>query len=248
GYPDFGSEEYAQEIEEIRRIGGAENTALTTIERTADQEELVFFWLVDDVDTERPPGQWLRIGQEVSVAEEQSLIDSARTLAQLGVAQANAGIIAWTGKWFPGDGQAPQPRPVSVINHIAGNDGSDLTIQDPDWRSFDDTPPFPDYVSGHATFGGASYAVLESIFGEDYEFSTITQELDGVTRSFSSFEEAARENTESRFFAGVHVRSAGIEGETAGFAAAQAILDTLAAPLTGEPTFGTLATTPWILA
>ncbi|NJL83144.1 MAG: hypothetical protein HC890_09650 [Chloroflexaceae bacterium] len=69
-YPEFGSEQYAQEIEEIRRIGGAENTALTTIERTADQEELVLFWLVDDPDTERPPGQWLRIGQESRLRKE----------------------------------------------------------------------------------------------------------------------------------------------------------------------------------
>ncbi|NJL83145.1 MAG: hypothetical protein HC890_09655 [Chloroflexaceae bacterium] len=69
----------------------------------------------------------------ISVTEGESLIESARTLALLGVAQANAGIIAWTAKWFPTDSLAPQPRPVSVINHIAGVDGSDLTIQDPDW-------------------------------------------------------------------------------------------------------------------
>lgn len=230
-YPEFGSLQYALEIEEVRRFGGRSDTATTSLLRTADQTELAFFWREDEADTERPPGQYFRIAQEILLNEGSSLLDSARTLALVSIAQANAGIVAWEAKWNPPDGLAPQPRPGSVINFIAAADGVAATIADPDWQPLFDNPPFPDYISGHATFGGAAFGVLERIFGENYVFSSTSQDLIGVTRSWTSFDQAALENALSRVYGGVHVRSAGLLGVESGAEIANFVFDNLATAL-----------------
>jgi hypothetical protein len=111
-----------------------------------------------------------------------------------------------------------QQRPYNTI----AQDNLTGATYDPDWRPLLDTPPFPDYVSGHATFGGAAAAVLSDFFGEDISFEIASQELPGVTRTFSgsgdlsSFEEAALENANSRFYAGVHLESSNLDGLAAG--------------------------------
>jgi hypothetical protein len=79
----------------------------------------------------------------------------------------------------------------------------------------DFTPPFPAYVSGHATFGGALFQVLRHVFG-DASFTFVSDEYNGVTvdnqghvrpylpRTFSGFTQAERENARSRIYLGVH--------------------------------------------
>jgi len=67
------------------------------------------------------------------------------------------------------------------------------------------TPPFPGYVSGHATFGGAVFTILADFYGTDNVHFTIgSDELPGVTRSFDSFSAASLENAWSRVWLGVH--------------------------------------------
>jgi hypothetical protein len=84
------------------------------------------------------------------------------------------------------------------------------TISDPNWKPLLDTPPFPDYMSGHSTFGGAFAGVLTYFYGENYHFQAVSQELPGVIRSFDSFNEAAYEDAVSRVYGGVHVREASV--------------------------------------
>lgn len=202
----LGTELYATEIEEVRRVGGRFDTEVTTIDRTPDQTELTFFWAYDRADTFRPYGQLNQITQEVAVREEGSLLENARLFAALNVALADAAIVAWDAKY-----DYVQPRPDDVIaGGIADSDGLNSTVGDPDWVPLLDTPPFPDYISGHSTFGGAWAAVLTNFFGENYEFQAVSQELPGVIRSFGSFEQAGSEDALSRIYGGIHVREATI--------------------------------------
>ncbi len=78
------------------------------------------------------------------------------------------------------------------------------------------TPPFPEYVSGHSTFSGAAAAVLTSVFGSSYTFTTSSVGLPGVTRSYSSFEQAAADAGESRIDGGIHFDFSNQAGLTAG--------------------------------
>jgi membrane-associated phospholipid phosphatase len=84
------------------------------------------------------------------------------------------------------------------------------------------SPPFPAYISGHATFAGAWAGVMKSFFGTDnVTFTANTEDpfiANGVTRTFTSFSAAAAENARSRIYLGVHYQwdaDAGISSGTA---------------------------------
>jgi hypothetical protein len=213
GPPEYGSEEFILETEQVRLFGGRADTDSTQLLRTEDQTEIAQFWAYDRQDTFRPPGQWIEIAQSVALDQGNSLEENARLFAQLNVALADAGIVAWDTKYT-----FDQQRPYNTI----GQDELSGATFDPDWRPLLDTPPFPDYISGHATFGGAAASVLESFFGEDVSFEVSSQELPGITRTFtgsgdlSSFEEAALENANSRLYAGVHLNSSNLDGLATG--------------------------------
>jgi len=223
--PAFGSDQYAEEIEEVRRLGGAEDTALTDVVRTEEQSEIALFWLYDRSDSYRPFGQWNQIAQEIAVREGNSLVENARLFAQLNIAIADAVIVGWDAKYT-----YAVPRPGQTITELAGSDGRKDTVGDPEWESFVDEPPFPDYVSGHGMLGPAAVEVLESTFGENYAFEAVSQELPGVVRSFGSFDEAALENGLSRLYAGAHNRSAALQGLENGTAVGEYVVANISQP------------------
>ncbi len=211
----LGTSLYAQEIEEVRTLGGRSNTARTTVTRTTDQTDIAYFWAYDRADTFRPYGQLNQIAQEVAVREGNTLAENARLFAQLNIALADAAIVAWDAKY-----DYVQPRPDDVIaGGIAENDNFAFTVGDPNWQPLLDTPPFPDYISGHSTFGGAFAGVMTNFFGDNYEFTVVSQEftaasnadlqqLSSPTRTYGSFYEAAYDDAISRIYGGVHVREA----------------------------------------
>jgi CARDB len=215
GPPKYGSDEYVREVEQIRHLGGLRETDLSYINRTQEQTEIAQFWAYDRQDTFRPAGQWNEIAQQVALERGNSLEDNALLFAQLNVAMADAGIVAWDTKYI-----FNQQRPIHNIK-----------IEDKDWRPLLPTPPFPDYISGHSAFGGAAARVLENFFGEDIELEIHSQELPGVTRTFtsfgniSSFEQAAIENANSRLYGGVHLDSSNVDGLTTGQKVADYVLD-----------------------
>src|SRR5262249_26460577 len=75
----------------------------------------------------------------------------------------------------------------------------------PLWRPFLQTPPFPEFPSGHSVISTAAATVLTYLFGDDFHFSdTIETEFDLPSRSFHSFLDAAKEASASRYYAGIH--------------------------------------------
>ena len=223
GPPAFSSPNYADDINEVRRKGGLLDTNVTTVERDEEETEIAQFWSYDRPDTFRPPGQWNQIAQEVAIDEGNSLEDNALLFAELNVAMADAGIVAWNGKYA-----YEQIRPVTAIRN-ADNDNNPNTTADPNWEPLITTPNFPDYISGHSAFGGAAAGVLEDFFGNDVSFETPSQELPGVSREFisssdgSSFRQAAIENADSRLFGGVHVDISNVDGVAIGFDVADSV-------------------------
>jgi membrane-associated phospholipid phosphatase len=214
GLPAYGSDQYAVELNQVQRLGGIDSP-----DQTGEQAEIALFWGYDRPDTFRPPAQWDQIAQTIAIKEGTSLLTNARLFAHLNVAQADAGIAAWQTKYVYN-----QLRPITAIR-IADQDGNDQTIADPNWQSFLPTPPFPDYISGHATFGGAAAAVLEAYFGQNYAFTMTSQEMPGVYRSFDSFAAAADENGISRIYGGVHIEAANRDGVMTGRNVANYVLN-----------------------
>ena len=224
GPPAFSSPNYAEDINQVRRLGGLVDTEVTTVERTEEETEIAQFWSYDRPETFRPPGQWNEIAQEVALDQGNSLEDNALLFARLNVAMADAGIVTWDGKYA-----YEQLRPVTAIRN-ADDDNNPNTTADPEWEPLIPTPAFPDYISGHSAFGGAAAGVLEDFFGKDVEFEIPSQELPGVSRLFtgsgstSSFRQAAQENANSRLFGGVHVDISNVDGVAIGFDVGNSII------------------------
>jgi PAP2 superfamily len=197
GPPSLDSQQYAEDYNEVKELGAAVGST-----RTEDQTEIALFW-ADGAGTETPPGHWNSIAQIIGAAQGTTLEENARLFALLNIAMADAAICSWDAKytyhfW----------RPVTAI-----------AFAEPqlNWMSFIVTPPFPDYTSGHSTFSAAAATVLPLFFGtEDLPFTTGSDFLPGVFRSFSTCEDAAEEAALSRIYGGIHFRTASEDGLQAG--------------------------------
>jgi membrane-associated phospholipid phosphatase len=197
GPPALDSQQYAADYEEVKQLGAAVGST-----RTEDQTEIALFW-ADGAGTETPSGHWNSIAQTIAAARGNTLEENARLFALLNIAMADAAICAWDAKYT-----FDFWRPVTAI-----------AFAEPElnWMSFIVTPPFPDYVSGHSTFSAAAATVLPLFYGtEDLPFTTGSDFLPGVFRSFSTCLDAAEEAALSRIYGGIHFRSASEDGLQAG--------------------------------
>ena len=97
-------------------------------------------------------------------------------------------------------------RPITAIQ-LADQTGNPDTAADPGWLPLNNTPPNPSFVSGHGAVSGAASTVLANFFGTDkVGFSLASEDLKGVTHSFSTFSAAAIEAENSVVWGGIHFR------------------------------------------
>jgi hypothetical protein len=86
-----------------------------------------------------------------------------------------------------------------------------------EWNALLQTPPFPEYTSGHSVISAAAATVLTNQFGKNYAFRDTTEkQYLGMERSFASIEEASNEAGISRLYGGIHFRSAIKQGKEQG--------------------------------
>jgi hypothetical protein len=195
GPPALTSPTYARDFNEVKNVGGKVSTV-----RTADQTEIARFWF-------EGPGAWNTIARTVAVSRSLDARDSARLLALMNMAVADAYIAGFKIRYV-----YDSWRPITAIRE-GDNDGNDATAGDPTWDSHQNTPAVSDYPSTQSTFSGAAAVVLASVLGDQVNFSvTSGKPFEGIKRSFSSFSQAARESADSRVYAGIHFRSACEDG------------------------------------
>ena len=141
-----------------------------------------------------PGGHWMGI---VGLAARRAGADpvrSADAYARTAVALADGFISSWEEKYRSG-----MPRPETVIN----------ARLDETWQPLLQTPPFPEYTSGHSVISTAAAAVLTDAFGPRFAFVDSTELAYGLpVRRFASFEAAAAEAAVSRLYGGIHFRQA----------------------------------------
>jgi hypothetical protein len=215
--PALTSVAYTRAFNEVREYGGA-----TGSRRTADQTHLAAFWYeLSDIG-------WNRIARVVSRQQPLDLADRARLFALLNAALADGYIAGWDSKlhydfW----------RPVSAIR-LAETDGNPATQPDARWSSLLPTPPIQDHPSTHSVLGAAAAGVLAGVLGRDdiaFSFASATADPANPVRHFASFSDAARENADSRIFAGLHFRFATDAGLQLGDRIARYTLANMLRPL-----------------
>jgi hypothetical protein len=149
-----------------------------------------------------PGGHWMGIAATAAHKSRASLMQSAEAYARTAIALADGFISVWDEKY-----RSNVVRPETVINgHL-----------DESWQPLLQTPPFPEYTSGHSGISTAAALVLTDQFGDGFAFTDSTEVAYGLpARSFTSFNQAAAEAALSRLYGGIHYRMAIEEGITQG--------------------------------
>jgi len=213
--PALNSAEYAKAMREVQTFG-----AINSIERTPEQTMLAKFWS-DFSYTSTPPGHWNEVARFLANEHQLALLESARLFAALNLAMADAAIVCWNAKYHYNFW-----RPVTAIHH-ADEDGNPQTHANADWRPLLKTPPHPEYVSGHAAFSSAAATILNSFFPNGTKFSVTSETVPDTVRTYSSFDDCAREIAQSRVHGGIHFRFSGENGLLLGRTVADLVLQSL---------------------
>jgi hypothetical protein len=226
--PAVTSPEYAAAYNEVKRLGG--DGIHTPTDRTPGQTEIGLFWAYDGTPSLcAPPRLYNQITMKIAALKHSDVVATARLLALVNTALADAGTSSWESKFYYNFW-----RPITGIRESdAGTgpsllgDGNSATIGDPNFWPLgapasnltgpNFTPPFPAYPSGHATFGGALFETLRNFYHTDHiAFDFTSDEFNGVTvdsggnvrelksRHFATLSQAEEENGQSRIYLGIH--------------------------------------------
>jgi hypothetical protein len=149
-----------------------------------------------------PGGHWMNITAVACRKDSANILRSAQAYAMSGIAMYEAFISCWDEKY-----RSEYIRPVTAIHENV----------DKKWQPFLQTPPFPEYTSGHSVVSSSVATVLTRLFGDNFAF-TDDYELPyiGISRSFPSFMKASEEACISRLYGGIHFRSAIDNGRSQG--------------------------------
>ncbi len=200
--PAIDSDDYTQAYDEVRQLG-----RFQSMQRTPDQTHIALWWK-DFVESSHN-----RLARDLVVAEDLDTAATARLFALLNAAVFDAYVSSFWNKFHYNHW-----RPYTAIRW-AENDGNEETVADLTWNNTHrHTYAFPSYPSAHGTACAAAMTVLEETFGRGFAFDMSTPEVDIAgpfseklamnppTRSFDSFQGAARECADSRIYLGIHFR------------------------------------------
>jgi hypothetical protein len=149
-----------------------------------------------------PGGHWMGIAAIAAQSSKADAVKTAEGYALTAIALYDAFIACWDEKY-----RSNVVRPVTVINEYI----------DKGWTPFLQTPPFPEYTSGHSTITAAAAMVLAHLYGDKFAFlDTSDLRYIGMQRYFNSFQEAAAEASISRVYGGIHYRNSVDVGAEAG--------------------------------
>jgi hypothetical protein len=173
---------------------------------TPEQREIAFFWdcnpfmmnvkghVMFATKKISPGGHWMNITNVVCNQVHADFAQSAEAYARVSIALFDSFISCWDEKY-----RSKLIRPETYINQYI----------DEDWVPALQTPPFPEYTSGHSVISAASATTLTDLFGDNFAFTDSTEIEFGLTaRSFKSFYDASAEAAISRMYGGIHYRLA----------------------------------------
>ncbi|MBL6603903.1 MAG: vanadium-dependent haloperoxidase [Cryomorphaceae bacterium] len=160
-----------------------------------------------------PGAHWIGITKIASNMSEKNFEETIYSYTKVSIGIFDAFISNWDEKY-----RSNLVRPETLIN----------TFFDSEWKPILQTPPFPEYTSGHSVISTVSAEILTNIFGDNFLFADNTEVAYGLpVRNFKSFNHAAKEAAISRLYGGIHYRSAIEEGVNQGKKIAYFIINNL---------------------
>ncbi|WP_242675026.1 vanadium-dependent haloperoxidase [Niastella populi] len=149
-----------------------------------------------------PGGHWMNIAG--IAAQQAHLSFNATITVQMltGITIHDAFISCWDEKY-----RSNRIRPETYINRY-------INIK---WQPLLQTPPFPEYTSGHSVVSTAAAEVLTYMLGDKLTYTDNSEEIFEIpARTFTSFRQAADEAAVSRLYGGIHYRDAIVNGQDQG--------------------------------
>jgi len=145
-----------------------------------------------------PGGHWINIAGLAARKANSDFQQTTRAYTFTAITLHDAFISCWDEKY-----RSVLVRPETVINRNL----------DENWLPLLQTPPFPEYTSGHSVASSSAAVILTALFGDNFAFDDNTENEYGLpTRSFRSFAHAADEASISRMYGGIHYRPAIVNG------------------------------------
>ena len=145
-----------------------------------------------------PGGHWIGITAVATRKAKSSFEDTINAYVNVSISLFDAFISCWDEKW-----ETLVVRPETLINQY----------YDEDWLPLLQTPPFPEYTSGHSVISRAAAITLTDLYGENFDFEDTTEVSYGLpARSYKSFINASEEAAISRLYGGIHYMMAITEG------------------------------------
>jgi hypothetical protein len=145
-----------------------------------------------------PGGHWMNITNVACKKAKADFRKSAEAYVRVSLSLVDGFISCWDEKY-----RTRVVRPETYINQYI----------DEEWTPLLQTPPFPEYTSGHSVISTASAVTLTGLFGDNFSFTDSTEVEFGMpSRTFKSFLEASEEAAMSRMYGGIHYRPAVVQG------------------------------------
>ncbi len=204
-YNETKDSKYYKEVMEVFEISKTKTPAMDTTAKYWDDNPFVtehtgHFTAATKKIT--PGGHWLGIASIICKQKNIDAITSAKAIALTSCAIYDGFIACWYMKY-----KTKMPRPITVIRKCIN----------PNWNAYLQTPPFPEYTSGHSVISSAAAAVLTKILGSNISFVDSTEyKYLGLVKTFPSMDSAANQAGISRIYGGIHFRSAVENGKTQG--------------------------------
>lgn len=151
-----------------------------------------------------PGGHWICIADNATRKKGLDLGATAEAYAMVSIALYEGFISCWKEKY-----ESEHIRPETYITQFINKE----------WTPFLQTPPFPEYTSGHSVISSSAAVVMTKYLGENFTFSDSTEMyLNMAPRTYESFQAAANEAAISRMYGGIHFRPGIENGQAQGAA------------------------------
>ncbi|RPD46645.1 vanadium-dependent haloperoxidase [Paracnuella aquatica] len=185
---------------------------------TEDEKQIAAFWdcnpfavqdnghLLVGLKKISPGAHWMGIAGIACKQSGKNFAQTVQVFTTVAVGLMDGFLSCWDEKY-----RSNRIRPETAIRKYI----------DASWTPLLQTPPFPEYLSGHSTVSGASATILTHFFGDDFAYTDTVEVRYGLpARKFTSFKQAAQEAAISRYYGGIHfmdaIENGLVQGEQVG--------------------------------
>jgi hypothetical protein len=213
--PDLKSDTWANDYNEIKALGEKNST-----KRSARQTEDARLWLTTGPIASHP------LERQIVTAKKMSVVDGARFMAVVSLAEADAVQAVYEAKWT-----YMFWRPMTAIRN-GDIDGNPATERDATWEPIDNTPLHPEYPCAHCIISAAIAASIDKMLGtsEIPEVVVTTPTAPGVTHRFTNLNDLVEEVSMARIYAGFHYRNSTVVGREMGQKIGEYVVATVMQP------------------